>query len=126
MNWLAIAAGGALGALLRAGVSHWITSSPGRFPWATFTVNVLGCLLMGTLYVLFMEKQWIGPAWRPFLMVGLLGAITTFSTFALETLSLWQANRPVLAGVYALGSFSGGFMAVGLGFFLTTRALDAQ
>lgn len=74
MNWFAIAAGGALGALLRAGVSHWFKSSPGHFPWGTFTVNVLGCLLMGALYVLIMERHWVDPAWRPFLMVGLLGA----------------------------------------------------
>lgn len=126
MNWFAIAAGGALGALLRAGVSHWFKSSPGHFPWGTFTVNVLGCLLMGALYVLIMERHWVDPAWRPFLMVGLLGAMTTFSTFALETLSLWQADRPVLAGFYALGSLSGCLLAVGLGYYLTTRALDAQ
>lgn len=123
MNWVAIALGGALGALLRAGIGHWFASLPGQFPWATFTVNVLGCFLMGTLYILIMDKQWIDAAWRPFLLVGLLGAMTTFSTFALETLSLWQANRPVLAGIYALGSLAGCLLAVGLGYYIAGRAL---
>lgn len=123
MNWIAIAAGGALGALLRAGIGNWLAPMPGHFPWATFAVNVLGCLLMGVLYVLIMDKHWIGPAWRPFLLVGLLGAMTTFSTFALETLSLWQADRAVLAGIYAIGSLIGCLVAVGFGYFLTERAL---
>lgn len=126
MNWIAIAAGGALGALLRAGVGYWFTPTPGHFPWATFTVNIFGCFLMGMLYVLIMEKQWIDPVWRPFLLVGLLGAMTTFSTFALETLSLWQADRPVLAGVYALSSLSGCLVAVSLGYFLTGRVFRIE
>ncbi len=83
---IAIAAGGAIGALLRFWTSGWVYSLLGRgFPWGTLAVNVIGSLAMGLCYVWFMEKSALGPEWRAFVMVGLLGAFTTFSTFSIET-----------------------------------------
>ena len=86
---IAIAAGGALGALLRFWVSNAVYGVFGRgFPWGTLAVNLLGSLLMGFLYVLMIERLASAPEWRGFLLVGLLGAFTTFSTFSIETLNL--------------------------------------
>lgn len=89
MQTLAIAGGGAMGALLRFWMSTGIYNVLGRgFPYGTLAVNVLGSLLMGFLYVMLIDKLPLGPTWRAALLVGLLGAFTTFSTFSLETLNL--------------------------------------
>lgn len=103
---LAVAAGGALGALLRYGMSLGVHGLLGRgFPYGTLTVNVTGSLAMGVLYVLLLERSALGPEWRLALLVGLLGAFTTFSSFAIETLVLveegapWRALANVLASV---------------------------
>ncbi len=98
-NILIIAIGGAAGALLR----HWLSGGAhlllGRgFPYGTLTVNVLGALVAGVLYVLFIERLPGGVAWRLGLVVGLLGAFTTFSAFSVETLSLIENGEPFKAG----------------------------
>lgn len=94
MQIFAIAAGGALGALLRFWVSNGIYALLGRnFPYGTLAVNVLGSLLMGFLYVMLVDKLAVGPQWRAVLLIGLLGAFTTFSTFSMETLNLVEAGE---------------------------------
>jgi CrcB protein len=99
----AIAAGGALGALLRYWVSHGIYLLIGRgFPYGTLAVNVIGSLAMGILYVLLIERLATGPAARAFLLIGLLGAFTTFSTFSIETLNLIESGETVKAVLNAL------------------------
>ncbi len=90
---LAIAAGGATGALMRFWVSNGIYAVFGReFPYGTLFVNVLGSLLMGFLYIALLERASVDPIWRGFLLVGLLGAFTTFSTFSIETLNLIESG----------------------------------
>ena len=80
MQILAIAAGGALGALMRFWVSSAIYMFTGRaFPWGTLVVNVAGSLLMGFLYILLLERLTVGPEVRALLLIGFLGAVTTFS-----------------------------------------------
>ena len=88
---LAIAAGGAAGALMRFWVSNGVYVLLGRgFPYGTLAVNVLGSLAMGLLYVLFLERMSVSPELRAGLLIGLLGAFTTFSTFSIETLNLLE------------------------------------
>ena len=105
MHWLAVAVGGALGAMARYGVSNIIFApSSQKFPWATMSVNVLGSFIMGLLFVIVVERGALPAEMRSLLMVGFLGAFTTFSTFSLDALGLWQNGDLFMALVYALGT----------------------
>ncbi len=95
---LAIAAGGAAGALLRYWTSLGVHYLLGRgFPYGTLTVNVAGSLLMGLLFVLFVERFNLGSEWRAAILIGLLGSFTTFSTFSIETLNLLEQGETLKA-----------------------------
>ena len=105
MQWLAVALGGALGAMGRFAVNAAIFPLfSGRFPLGTLIVNVVGSLLMGVCYVLIIERGVLPAELRNLLMVGFLGAFTTFSTFSLDTLALWQNGHLLLALAYVLAS----------------------
>ena len=86
---IAIAVGGAFGSVLRYGLSTWVHTLVGRsFPFGTLAVNVLGCLAMGILFVLLVERMGESAVWRAGLLIGVLGGFTTFSTFSIETFNL--------------------------------------
>ena len=86
---IAIAVGGAFGSVLRYGLSTWVHTFAGRgFPYGTLAVNVLGCLAMGFLFVLLVERMGESALWRAGLLIGVLGGFTTFSTFSIETFNL--------------------------------------
>ncbi|WP_319783076.1 fluoride efflux transporter CrcB [Oceanisphaera sp. IT1-181] len=91
---LFIALGGALGAILRFGITDLMTRAVGRsFPYGTLTVNMLGSLIMGCVFVLVQQQVLSAHGWRPFMMVGLLGALTTFSSFSLDSLLLIEQGQ---------------------------------
>ena len=86
---IAIAIGGAFGSVLRYGLSTWVHTLVGRgFPYGTLAVNVLGCMAMGVLFVLLVERMGASAVWRAGLLIGVLGGFTTFSTFSIETFNL--------------------------------------
>ena len=115
---MAIAAGGAIGALLRYWTSVAVHSRLGSgFPYGTLVVNVIGSLLMGFLYIWLLERMSVGPAVRAFLTIGLLGALTTFSTFSVETLALLESGQPTKAALNVLLSVVICILAAALGIF---------
>ena len=102
---LAIAAGGSVGAVMRFMVSTGVYSWLGRgFPYGTLVVNVVGSLLMGLLYELFLQRLSVSPEVRAVLLVGFLGAFTTFSTFSIETINLIEQGYLMKAIVNILAS----------------------
>lgn len=93
LQLIAIAAGGALGAVMRFSMTHGVHRLVSRdFPYGTLAVNVLGSLLIGLLFVLFLEKWTVSVIWRSALMVGVIGGFTTFATFSIETLTLIESG----------------------------------
>lgn len=103
MQWLVVAAGGALGAMARFGINSLVFPLLGsRFPLATLLINVAGSVLMGVFYVLIIERGILPATLRDLLMVGFIGAFTTFSAFSLDTLALWQNGHLALAGAYVV------------------------
>ena len=88
---IAIMMGGSLGALMRYLISTWVnTRIDANFPFGTLSVNVMGSFLMGFLAVWLVEKLGLNPLLRLAIFVGFLGAFTTFSTFSMETLNLFE------------------------------------
>lgn len=106
MNYLLfIALGGASGAVARYLLAGWAHSLwEGHWPVGTLLVNVLGSFSIGIVYVLLVERQLVHQDWRGVLMVGFLGAFTTFSTFSLETVTLLEAGHVGQALGYMLAS----------------------
>lgn len=103
--WLAVAAGGALGAMARHGVSRAALHVMGpNFPWGTLAANIAGSFAMGLIIVWLAAREPASPALRAFLTVGLLGAFTTFSTFSLDVVTLYRDRTVMIAGAYLLAS----------------------
>jgi CrcB protein len=113
---LVVGTGGFLGAsaryLLGGVVYRWL---PATFPWATFVINVTGCFGIGFLAVLAEERMLLGPGARLFLMVGVLGGYTTFSTFGYETIALLRDGSLGAASLNVLGQVALGLLAVWAG-----------
>jgi CrcB protein len=116
------ALGGALGALARWAVAEALPHSPDAWPWATFLVNITGCLIIGVFLAVLLARFPHSPWLRPFLAVGVLGGYTTYSTFAVDVVHLTEAGHPALAGGYVLASVTGGVAAVVVG-LLAGRAV---
>ena len=117
---LFIALGGATGAVCRYLLANWVHGLwEGRLPVGTLLVNLLGSFAIGIVYVLLVEKQLIHSDWRGVLMVGFLGAFTTFSTFSLETIALLESGHPVHALGYMVASAVFCVMMAGCAIHLT-------
>jgi len=113
--YVAAALGGALGALARWGVGEALPHDPGSWPWATLTVNLTGCLVLGLLIAALFARRPDHPWLRPFLGTGVLGGYTTFSTFSVDAVHLADAGRWAVAAAYVLVSVAGGVLAAAAG-----------
>ena len=123
-NLLVVGLGGFLGSILRylTGLLVMQASRQGAFPWATVTVNVLGCLIIGLLGRWFESADQVPSQLRLFLMVGLLGGFTTFSAFGYETLLLLRDRQLGLALINVLAQLTLGLAAVWTGYQLGSRS----
>lgn len=120
---LAIGVGGGLGSLARYGVSLLLPTR-GGFPWSTFLVNTLGCLLIGVLMVCVTEVWRPARLARPFLGVGLLGGFTTYSTAMLDVRTLGVHGHEIVAAAYGVGSLAAGLACVWIGVMFTRLLAD--
>ncbi|MFD7877319.1 fluoride efflux transporter CrcB [Streptomyces sp. NPDC059766] len=118
-----VAVGGALGAVARYAVSLWWPSRAGGFPWATFSINVVGCAVIGVFLVLVTEAWRPHPLLRPFFGTGVLGGFTTFSTYAVDIQKLLQAGHPRTAFGYLAATLCAALAAVWLAATATRRVL---
>lgn len=114
----AIAIGGMVGASARYAAGRAWPSHPDGLPWTTLGINALGCLLIGVLMVFVVEVGGAHPLLRPFAGVGVLGGFTTFSTYAVDIVSLVDAGRPALALGYLAGTLLAALAAVVAGVVL--------
>ena len=108
----AVSAGGTMGALARYGLTVAHPHAPRAFPWATFTINVTGCLLIGLLMAMITQAGRVHRLVRPFLGVGVLGGFTTFSTYIVETQRAVAAGAPATGLVYLAGTPVAALVAV--------------
>ena len=115
-----VMAGGAIGTGLRYGVGTLLPSRSGEFPTATLLVNLLGCLLIGFVATWLNGNSDAKPMIRLAIVVGCLGGFTTFSSFAFETLSLFQSGRWASAILYVGLSNILGIVFAGTGWWLAT------
>ena len=116
---LLVGLGGAIGSILRYLCHRWIDESyHPNFPFATFLVNITGCLLIGMIYAGAEKGNILSPQIRLFLVTGFCGGFTTFSTFAFENVSFIRTNDDFYFLLYACGSVVIGILAVYLGNFL--------
>jgi CrcB protein len=120
---------GSLGVLLRYGIGKWghsylstyqhrLPHTLAIFPWFTFSINILGSFLIGAFYAYFQSKNQLSDPYVKGLLIGLLGGFTTFSSFSLETLQLWQMNLKGLALIYISSTFIFGILICFLGYSL--------
>ena len=120
LTFVAVAIGGAVGAMLRHGVNlaslRWLGLG---FPWGTFVENVLGCCLMGIAATIFAAKAELAPEWRALIATGLLGGFTTFSAFAVDTAGMLGAGMTGRAALYFAGTLILAFLGFYLGAALT-------
>jgi len=118
-NLLPIAIGGALGSISRYGCQRWIYQVyPHPFPFGTFAVNIAGSFLVGILFGLVEKGDLMSSAWRLFLITGFCGGFTTFSSYSVETLSLFRNGEVAYALLYIFTSVAIGLLAVWLGVIL--------
>ena len=116
-NILLVGLGGFIGSVARYTLGGWLLhlTVQEKFPYSTFAVNVVGCLVVGILAGLAEKHELFGPGARLFLFTGLLGGFTTFSAFGLETMFLLRRGEPWVATLYVIASVLLGLVAVWVG-----------
>ena len=121
-RYVVVLAGAGLGGLLRYTLGTWIMAKyGGRFPMGTFLINVSGAFLIGLLMTVLTERTQPHPNWRLFLVVGVLGGYTTFSSFEYETYQAVRDGARAMGLLYVTGSVLAGYLAVWLGAILVAR-----
>ncbi len=119
LNIAIVAAGGAIGSVLRYLAGVWSVRLMGaNFPWGTLAVNVVGSFLIGLLVELVARRLNASTEMRLFLVTGVLGGFTTFSSFSLDAVSLFERGAPGLSAVYILASLIVSISAVFAGLAL--------
>ena len=120
MHYLLTALGGAVGATLRYGIGRWVQEMLDRpwFPYNTVVINLTGCLVFGFIMGMVDRGRDVSPEQRTFLLVGILGGYTTFSTFGYETFALLRDGQLAPALANAALQVVGGVLAVWLGIAL--------
>lgn len=113
---LLVGLGSGLGGICRYLISQLLVTTQNGFPWGTFTVNIVGSLLIGLLWGLSSRLPSLSPVLTLLFMVGFCGGFTTFSTFSREGLTLLQMQNYTLFLLYTLGSVVLGIMAVMVGY----------
>ena len=116
-DFLYVFIGGGVGSMMRYLVGKCLSTSASGFPWGTFTVNVVGCFLIGLLTA-WIARQSLSADIRLLLVVGFCGGFTTFSTFSNEALALMRSGETVLFALYLAGCIVAGLLAVWAGSFL--------
>ena len=127
LNYLAVAFGGAIGALTRSLVYEWFAKlgNDRLYPLPTLTVNVIGSFLMGIAWYCLVEKSLLSPLWKDIINVGFLGALTTFSTFSLDIFRLFQSDRFAEALAYVLASVVFCVLATAFGYRSISALLNS-
>jgi fluoride exporter len=124
---LLIALGGSCGAVARYAIGGQVQRLTDRagmhwtFPWGTTVINVTGCLLMGILAPLLLDR--VRPEYRDMVLIGFLGAYTTWSTFGYETIRFLNDGQFRAVATYVLATNAGCLLAVWIGYRLATRLL---
>jgi len=115
---VAVAAGAVLGAWLRWGLALWLNARSSVLPWGTLTATLLGGLLAGAALAWLSRHPELSPHWRLFVITGFIGALTTFSSFSLESLDLLQRGEIAWALAHSLLHLTGALAATALGWWL--------
>jgi fluoride exporter len=123
---IALAIGGALGAVARYAVSLAIPTQDGQFPWSTFIINVSASFVLGFVLILLVEQFPRGRLARPVIGTGVIGGYSTFSTFVLDAVELMRAGYVGIAVIYLLASVAIGLLAVSIGMTSARLAIRAE
>lgn len=124
MTWLVVALGGALGSVARFGVGLWMLRLTGpSFPWGTLLINIVGSFIIAFTGGLTLEGGAMPASFnaRAFVMVGICGGFTTFSSFSMQTMELLQAGETAAAAGYVAGSAVLCIAAAFLGYWVASR-----
>ena len=119
--FVAVALGGAVGACLRYAIVLLVGHENQGFPYATLIANVLGCAAIGVLLFLIDQRELFTAHWRAFLVTGILGSLTTFSTFSYESYMLWMSGERSLAVAAVSANVVVGIIAVVCGWTVASR-----
>ena len=120
MTLLLVGIGGAIGSVARYALSSFVQRhSASLFPFGTFAVNFVGCACFGVIVGLAQERFLLRPETRAFLLIGVIGGFTTFSTFAFETFELLRDGQYVWATLNAVGQVTAGIAGLWAGYVAT-------